>query len=160
MRFLLSLLLTIYPLMSQAMDNNNQMGDAMEYPSNSLLKATDRYLELIHQISQGKFLIDTGQSAAILAPDCRKIFNGKLYTQNREDFIADLLEVNRVQGCWHVVLADRILSAESRCVVLRLMIEMENVGAFTAIVILRFNEDNLISEINEVFNRVEGVYNF
>ena len=43
---------------------------------------------------------------------------------------------------------------------MRIFIEMENFGAYTAIVILRYDTRYLITEINEVLNQVKGAYDF
>lgn len=124
-----------------------------------LLDVTHDYLTFINRLSQGEVFPDQDDAASIIAWDCQKIFNGKLHTQKREDFVSDLIEVNKTHGCWTVKPVDIISSPENMCVTLRLMIDIEKLGAFTAIVILRFNSNYLISEINEVFNKLEG-YNF
>lgn len=129
-------------------------------PSDKMMGVTQRYLDFIHRISQGDHFSHKDAASSILIFDCQKIFNGKVYTTNRDAFIADLLEVNRAQGNWVVEPVDILVSPQSNCAVLRLMIYMENIGTFTTIVILRFNSDYLISEINEVFNKVESSYNF
>lgn len=118
----------------------------------------DRYLDFIDQISQGEDRPYAEMASSLLAPECKKIYNGTLYTETREDFIADLLQVNKTYGRWNVRPADIIISNDSA--VLRLFIDMETLGSFTAIVILRYNENGLITEINEVFNKVEDSYQF
>lgn len=131
-----------------------------EDSNEKLLEIVNRYLEFINRISKGEVFSYGDSAASILTDNCKKILNGKLFTKTRDDFISDLLQVNRTQGCWDVTPVDIISSPQNKCVTLRLMIDMKNLGAFTAIVILRFNSDYLISEINEVFNKVEDSYHF
>jgi hypothetical protein len=125
-----------------------------------LVDATQRYLAFIDRMSQGEEFPQEEVASSLIAPDCKKILNGKLYTESRSAFIEDLIKVNQTLGCWKVKVVDRITSPHSNTVVLRLMIDLENAGAFTEILILRYNSDCLISEMNVVFSKVEGSYNF
>lgn len=77
-----------------------------------------------------------------------------------EAFVTDLLSVYENQGGWKIYPADILVAPSSQSVVLRLFIEMENLGLYTAMVILRYNSDYLITEINEVLSRVKGSYDF
>ncbi len=131
-----------------------------EDSSAMLLDATNRYLAFIQRISQGETFPQAEVAATILTPDCRKIFNGSLFTASRDAFVADLLEVNRTQGCWTVQPVDIIPAPQSNVVVVRLMITMDTHGAFTEILILRFNSDYLIQEMNVVFSKIEDSYKF
>ncbi len=125
-----------------------------------LQDVTCRYLDFINSIGGGEFFSHAEVAATLLNQDCKKIFNGNLYTENRDDFVADLLSVNVNQGCWSVHAVDIIISAQKRASILRLIIKMETSEIFTAIVILRFNESDLITEINEVFNKIGNPYDF
>ena len=124
----------------------------------ALQKATDSYLHFINQISTGSLI--SKEDAAIISPNCKKILNGQLFTQNRDDFIKDLQSVYENQGAWKIYPADIIVAAASKSVVLRLFIQMEKCGIYTAIVILRYDANYLITEINEVLNQVRGSYDF
>lgn len=126
----------------------------------ALQKATDRYLHFINQISQGEVFLQMETAAEIIAPACKKILNGQLFTQNREDFVRDLLSVYENQGTWKIYPADIIVDPLGNTVVLRILIEMENFGAYTAMVILRYDSHCLITEINEVLSQVKGSYDF
>ncbi|MBI3212109.1 MAG: hypothetical protein HYZ47_05485 [Simkania negevensis] len=114
-------------------------------------------MNFIGQISRGSVPSQI-EAAEILSADCKKVLNGQLFTQSREDFVMDLLSVYKNQGAWEVFPADIIVS--SHAVVLRLFIEMEKAGAYTAMVILRYDADCLITEINEVLSPVKGGYDF
>jgi len=127
---------------------------------NVLRNATDQYLHWINRISQGEVFPQMEAAAEILSPDCRKILNGQLFTETREDFVIDLLSFYANQGAWKITPADIIIDSTSRTVVLRLFIEMANSSTYTAIVILRYDSNHLITEINEVLNEVKGSYGF
>lgn len=125
-----------------------------------LQKATDRYLHFINQISQGEVFPQMESASEILSLNCKKILNGQLYTENRQDFVKDLLSVYENHGAWKVYLVDTIIDPSSNSVVLRIFIETENFGTYTAIVILRYDASYFITEINEVLSQVKGSYDF
>lgn len=153
----------LIPLFSHALESKRVeifKTFCVEEDSAALQKATDRYLNFINQISKGEAFPQMDVAAEIISPNCKKILNGQLFTQNREDFVNDLLSVFENQGGWQVYPADTIINSLSKTVVLRLFIEMDNLGTYTAIVILRFDSSYLITEINEVLNLVKGTYGF
>lgn len=153
----------ILPLATQAMEEIDIEGSSkfdFEESSKALRKAADQYLNFIDQISQGEVFSHWEAAAEILSPNCKKILNGQLFTDNREDFVTDLLSVYENQGPWKVYPVDIIADTSSNTVVLRLFIEMKNFGTYTAIVILRYDASYLITEINEVLTQVKGSYDF
>lgn len=126
----------------------------------ALLKATHKYLHFIERISCGENFDQNEEASSILSPECKKVLNGQLYTKNRNEFVADLLDVYKNKGQWKITAAEIIPASQNKIVVLRLFIEMKSSGTFTTIVILRYNSMNLITEINEVLNEVKGTYDF
>lgn len=125
-----------------------------------LIDATHRYLDFIKKIGSGESFPHPEVAATLLSPNCKKVFNGTLYTSNRNDFIEDLLLVHKTQGSWSVLPVDVMIDPTNRCSVLRLIIKMEKSETFTAMVILRYDDSYLITEINEVFSRVGNSYDF
>ena len=107
--------------------------------SETLLKASRRYVDFINRISVGEVFPQLDEAATLIAPDCKKIFNGHLFTKNREEFVADLLSVYENHGSWKIIPVDIIPAPASNIVVLRLIIETERFGTNTAIVILRYD---------------------
>ena len=150
----------LVPLFSHAVEGKSAENSTTICLQEALQKATDRYLNFINQISIGEIFPQMETAAEILSPNCKKILNGQLFTQNREDFVRDLLSVYENQGAWTVYPADIIIDPSSNTVVLRIFIEMENFGTYTAIVILRYDSSYLITEINEVLNQAKGSYDF
>lgn len=128
--------------------------------SEALHKATYRYLNFINQISTGEVFPQMEAAAEIISPNCKKVLNGQLFTQNREDFVTDLLSLYENQGGWKVIPAEILIVPLDNTVVLRIFIEMEKFGSYTAIVILRYDESYLVTEINEVLSEVKGSYDF
>lgn len=122
--------------------------------------AVNRYVDFINRIGHGEEFLRHEVAATLFSPECRKIFNGRSCIQERDAIISDLLLVHKNHGDWTISPADIIISAEDQTAVLRLFINIEKFGIFNAIVILRYDSQGLVTEINEVFNRVEGAYSF
>lgn len=134
--------------------------DTVQNHSETLLRASYRYVDFINRIGKGDIFAQTDAAALVIAPECKKIFNAHLFARNREDFIADLLSVYENHGCWKIIPIEVIRAPLDNIVILRLIIEAENLGTNTAIVILRYDVNYLITEINEVFSPVKGSYDF
>lgn len=121
-----------------------------------LREVMGRYLEQIHLISQGK---SQGSFDSILAPDCKKILNGKLISSNRDAFVKELETINKTLGNWTVVPRKMICSSQDRTLVLSMDIAL-NQKAYLATVFFHFNRLNLISLLDETFVEANGSYQF
>jgi hypothetical protein len=150
---ILFLLFCLIPFAIQANDHTMNE-DVYE----KMLATTERYMQFINRISQGEDFPQAEAAKNVLAANCRKVLNGVVYTHTSDAFIADLLEVNRTKGNWRVEAVDIIPSPQTRTMVLREMIKMERLGELTTIVIMRFDDHYLISEVNVVLSKVEGSY--
>ena len=164
MKIIILLLLVFSNLTTFAVDLGatieHTYGEKYFMENDKLLNATHRYFRFINRLSQGEEFDRETVSASILAPDCRKVLNAKLYIDNREDFVADLVDLQINKGSWTVEALEIIPSPETRSAVARIRVNLESVGELAAIVIIRFDSDYLITEINEVLNKAEGAYNF
>lgn len=153
----------LLPLVGYAVERNSEekikMIDSQENLE-GLRAATDTYIKFINQIGQGEVFSQTEVASKIISLNCKKILNGQLFTQNREEFVADLFSVYENQGPWKITPVDMIIESSSNTAVIRIIIEMEKIGTYTAIVILRYDSNYLIYEINEVLNQVKGSYDF
>jgi hypothetical protein len=147
------------PIVTSAVEQKN-IEIFIHANTEALRRATDKYLNFINLMSKGSSVSQAEVVPEIISPKCKKILNGQLYTQNSEEFVNDLRSVYENQGAWEIYPADIIIDPSSNTVVLRLFIEMEKLGVYTAIVILRYDSDYLITEINEVLNQVKGSYDF
>lgn len=151
------LLACLAPLTTYAVEGENQAAVCLRADAQALRTATDAYLDFINQIGNKGTV---SSPAAIIAPNCKKVLNGQLFAENREEFVNDLLSVYENQGAWQVQPVDIITAPSNNTVVLRLFIEAEKFGIYTAMVILRYDSNYLITEINEVLSRVKGSYDF
>lgn len=128
--------------------------------SQLLLEKADRYVDFINEVSSGQATHPLEKSKSLFAEDCRKVFNGHLFFKSREELVSDLVFLYKTKGGWNIHPVDTLVALDSRCVILRLKIALDKGGVYTAIKILRYNQDGLITEINEVFSPVQNEYDF
>ncbi len=132
---------------------------AVETEPNSLLNTTNQYFIFVNRIGGGE-VVELDEASTLFEPNCRKIFNGNLATSDRDDFVMDLLSVYNHFGSWKLIPVEIIDGSKDNVVVFRAIIDSKCLGIYTAIVILKFSKEGLISEINEVFSPVEDQYEF
>lgn len=156
------IILCLIPLVNYAMEEMNSEDFKRFYSEKSaaLQNATDKYLDFIKSISQGEIFSQMDSASSILAPNCKKILNGMPFKHTREEFINDLFSVYEKQGPWKVHVIETFLDPLNSSVILRIFIEMKDADVYTAMVILRYDSNNLIVEINEVLSPVKGSYDF
>lgn len=119
-----------------------------------------RYVNFINRIAKGENFSQFDEAVTLFAQDCRKVFNGQTVAKSRDEFVRDLLSVYANFGGWKMLPLEFIKAADNSCTVIRFLIETERLGTNTAIVILRYDENSLITEINEVFSPVKESYDF
>lgn len=144
----------------QAAEKNQEDSQIAMNKTEVLETVTHKYLEFINQLGRGEEFDQEKVAETLLTTDCKKVLNGVLFTKSRKDFVADLINLYKNQGGWKVRPAEIIMASSNNTAILRLFIEMQKSGVYTTIVILRFDSNNLITEINEVLNEVKGAYDF
>lgn len=128
--------------------------------SENLIKTTHQYLDFVNRIGRGESFPEVKEGALLFAPDCKKTFNGHLFGESAEKLILDLVSVHENYGDWQNTPLEIIPVPEQSTVVLRMLIEGVNAGKNTAIAILRYDSNGLITEINEVFSPIIDAYDF
>lgn len=132
----------------------------MKSRSTQLVEAANRYVALINKLSKGEEHDYFAQASTLLSPNCKKVFNGALVTSSCEQFVADLLQVYKTHGSWHLTPVEIVPSSETNSVTLRLTVDITALGKYTEMLLMKFDENGLISEINIVFSKVEDGYSF
>ncbi len=122
--------------------------------------AAKAYLAFVSLIAKGEDFDQLEAAKAVLSPDCKKIFNGVLLTSSCEQFVQDLLLVQKTYGFWILKPAEILTCPDSNTAVVRLFVDLPSQGTFTEVLILRFDDNMLITELNIVFNKVEYGYGF
>jgi hypothetical protein len=116
------------------------------------------YMDLLNQIGNAQNLSHEKNVLKICSPTCKKIVNGSLWFEGVEHFIPQLLSTGEKVGIWSIEPLDNIPGKDERTVVVRFLVHTEKAGTWNTLVILRCNDQLLITEINEIFNSYEGAH--
>ncbi|MBI2743587.1 MAG: hypothetical protein HYX48_06695 [Chlamydiales bacterium] len=114
------------------------------------------YIALLNRIGASQNLSHEKDVLSLCSPDCKKIVNGALWFERREKFLPQLLSTGEKVGFWSIESLDVIPGKDERTVVVRFLVHTEKAGVWNTLVILRCNDELLVTEINEVFNSYEG----
>ncbi len=121
----------------------------------ALTEAANHYIEILNEIGKPK---NNYQSEAILplcTDKCRKVRNGKLLFEGKEFFAAQLDSGKQWLGTWSIHVEELLISENDQAVTIRYKLSTEKEGNLMIIVILYFDSNYLINEINEVHNKLE-----
>jgi hypothetical protein len=127
--------------------------------SEALSNAIERYMDFSNRMGKGDAFSQV-EEEMFLAPDCKKIFNGHLFTETRKEFVAEFQSIYQNFGGWKTNLVDIVKDPSENKVVLRLIIESENYGFGTAITMISYDSSYRITELNEVFSQIQDAYDF
>lgn len=122
----------------------------------ALHDAAARYVAFINRVGDPHYTSFEDEVTALCAAKCKIVLNGITLFEDRELLIPHLTNAREELGSWTVEPLDLVVSTESRAVVVRYLLPTRNEGNVIAIMILRYDPDNLIAEINEVYNQFEG----
>lgn len=138
----------------QALENEVQVHQVSE--EKQLLNAADLYLSNLNNASS----LDTAQIAdqvsKICAPNCRKVVNGKVIFEERESYSVQLSDIKKVVGAWSIQPLEILPYVDKNLVVIRQLVFTEKTGVLAVFLILRYNDEYKITEINEVYSQFEG----
>jgi hypothetical protein len=136
---------------------HNQRKQVMEENVKTLVNVGESYIDLLNRIGANQNLSYEKDVLSLCAPGCRKIVNGALWYDGAEYFVSQLLSTGEKVGFWSIESLDIIPGNDGRTVVVRFLVPTEKAGVWNTLVILRCNDDLLITEISEIFNSYEGL---
>lgn len=122
----------------------------------TLFNVGESYMALLNRIGADQTLSYENDVLSLCAPGCKKIVNGSLWFEGAEHFVPQLLGTGEKVGFWSIEPLDIIPGQDGRTVVVRFLVPTEKAGTWNTLVILRCNDELLITEINEIFNSYEG----
>lgn len=122
----------------------------------TLADVGQRYIALINRIGTDQNLSHEKEVSSLCTPSCKKIVNGAVWFEGSNYFVSQLLSTGEKVGSWNLEMLDIIPGKDGRTVVVRFLVHTEKAGIWNTLVILRCNDELLITEINEVFNSYEG----
>jgi hypothetical protein len=117
-----------------------------------------RYLQFITAFASSHCDF-TNEAKMLFAPEVAKIINAMVICNNRDELLAQMSDVKEEYNVHAVTLHESFVDDNHRSITLRWEIVYKDSSAEAVITILKYHEDGLIYEINEVFAQKEG-YNW
>ena len=119
----------------------------------ALTQAANHYVAILDKI--GAPQSDCREILSLCTKNCKKVRNGKLLFKNRDLFADQLNSGKEWLGTWSIDVQELLISIDTRTATIRYNLYTEKEGDLVVIVILHFDSNDLIHEINEVHNRLE-----
>ena len=121
----------------------------------ALIKGANHYIETLNQIGASQTDYQPKDIEPLCSVNCKKIRNGKVLFEGKDLFAAQLNAGKEWLGTWTINVQEILISTDSRAAVIRYELATEKEDHLVIIAILRFDPNYLISEINEVHNKLE-----
>jgi hypothetical protein len=163
-RFLVILLfLTINSLVCQEHSSSiaengnfhgNQEEDIMS-EKEALTRAAHNYITVLDKIGTSRKDFLSKEILPLCAKNCRKVRNGRLLFAGRDSFAAQLDSGKEWLGMWSIEVCELLIATDERAATIQYKLSTEKEGDLIVIVILYFDSNFLIKEINEVHNFLE-----
>ncbi|MFA6915040.1 MAG: hypothetical protein WC222_01460 [Parachlamydiales bacterium] len=121
----------------------------------ALIKAANHYIETLNRIGTSQTDYQSNDIEPLCSINCKKIRNGKVLFEGKDLFAAQLDAGKEWLGTWAIDVQEVLTSTDNRTAVIRYELATEKEDHLVIIAILRFDSNYLISEINEVHNKLE-----
>lgn len=121
----------------------------------ALAKAANHYVTILHKIGEPDSNCRPEEIMPLCTRNCKKVRNGKLLFEGKELFAAQLNAGKEWLGAWSIDVQEVLLSTANRTATIHYKLATEKEGDLVVIVILHFDSNHLINEINEVHNKLE-----
>jgi hypothetical protein len=140
----------------QALENESQINNVAAVSEiDQLQAAAHLYLRNLEDAS----FLNTDEIAArvstMCALSCKKIVNGKVIFESSEHYSVQLTDIKKDVGTWTVQPLEILTDVGSRVAVIRQLVPTEKAGVLIVFVILRYNDEFKITEINEVYSKLD-----
>lgn len=120
-----------------------------------LATGVNHYIAILSKIGDPRSNCGSEAIIPLCTNNCKKVRNGKLLFEGRELFAAQLNSGKEWLGAWSIDVQEILISETSRTATIRYNLATEKEGSLTVFVVLYFDKNNLIHEINEVHNKLE-----
>lgn len=121
----------------------------------ALIKAANHYIETLNQIGASQTDYQSKDIEPLCSVNCKKIRNGKVLFEGKDLFATQLDAGKEWLGTWTIDAQEILISTDNRAAIIRYELTTEKEDRLAIIAILRFDSNYLISEINEVHNKLE-----
>lgn len=121
----------------------------------ALIKAANHYIETLNKIGASQTDYRSKDIEPLCSVNCKKIRNGKVLFEGKDFFVAQLDAGKEWLGSWTIDVQEVLILTDNRAAVIRYELATEKEDHLVIIAILRFDSNYLITEINEVHNKLE-----
>lgn len=127
----------------------------MSNKNESIMHAANHYLTVLSKIGDLHNKYDPQNISKLCARNCKKVRNGKTLFEQRTHFSDQLISAKEWLGSWAIYPLETLAIPDSHSAVIRYELTTEKEGRLLVFVILRFDENFNIYEINEVHNKID-----
>jgi hypothetical protein len=141
----------------QTLENESQMNNiAAVSEIDQLQAAAHLYLRNLEDASFLNADEIAARVSTMCAPSCKKIVNGKVIFESSEHYSVQLTNIKKDVGTWTVQPLEILTDVGSRAAMIRQLVFTEKAGVLIVFVVLRFDDEYKITEIDEVYNKFNG----
>ncbi len=135
--------------------NVPQGAKQMSKKSETLLHAAHHYLTVLSKIGDLHQAYEVENISQLCAPHCKKVRNEKILFEQRGHFADQLRGAKEWLGSWAIRPLETLAVPDSNSAVIRYELSTQKEGRLLVFVILRFDEEFNIYEIDEVHNKID-----
>lgn len=141
----------------QALENELQLNNiAAVSEIDQLQAAAHLYLRNLGDASSQNIDEIADRISTMCAPNCKKIVNGRVIFETREHYSVQLTDIKKDIGIWAIQPLEILTDVGSRVAVIRQLVFTEKAGVLIVFVILRYDDQYKITEIDEVYSKFNG----
>jgi hypothetical protein len=134
---------------------NTQVAEHLSNKNENIMQAANQYLVVLEKIGDPYNKYDPENISKLCAHNCKKVRNGKILFEQKSDFADQLKSGKEWLGSWFVHPLETLVISDSNSAVIRYELTTEKEGPLLVFVILKFDQNCQIYEINEVHNKID-----
>jgi len=135
---------------------NTQVTAHVSNKNENIMHAASQYLAVLSRIGDPHNKYDPENISKLCAHNCKKARNGKTLFEQKSYFADQLKSGKEWLGSWFIHPLEILAIPDSNSAVVRYELNTEKEGQLLVFVILRFDENYQIYEINEVHNKIDA----
>jgi len=134
---------------------NTQVAEHMSNKNKNIMQAANQYLVVLGKIGDPHNKYDPENISKLCAHNCKKVRNGKTLFEQKAHFADQLKSGKEWLGSWFIHPLETLAIPDSNSAVIRYELTTEKEGQLLVFVILKFDENCQIYEIDEVHNKID-----
>lgn len=116
------------------------------------------YMELMTQLGNPSIDVNLEKELpALFSASIQKIENGSVIVSNEKELQKQLTNARAFAAPWKIKTKDIIVDESQRIAAINFSWTSDKIGSHITTVIMKFDKNNKIVELNEVYNKTEGI---